>query len=239
MWNSSGQNTKPAPPPTSNSFAALSMSDNKYKGDQQRMPQFGNKKNSYNKNSYDRDRSSSRSNRSQEYVPTQRQSSQQHQQQQQQQQQSIGKQQQYKTQVSKTKIKHPQKAPAASFDEISSLQTEKIGKAIKKIIENSFDTLSFDDSLPIFLEFPENQRWAFVFLIFYEYLHLAKLTGSYRTTAAEFIVYLLNHNYISLEHFSYGYKFFSEIASDLLIDVPDAWQYIFECASKYFIFFFV
>ncbi|KAL5274291.1 EIF4G3 family protein [Megaselia abdita] len=233
MWNTSGQSSKPAPPPTSNSFAALTLLDNKFKGDQQRMQNYGNKKNSYNKNSYDRDRSSSRSNRSQEYVSTQRQSSQQQQQQhhqQHQQQKPIDLGKQYKTQVSKTKLKHPQKAPAANFAELSIDDNEKIEKAIKKIIENSFDTLNFDESLPIFLEFPENQRWGFVFLIFYEYLHLAKLTGSYRTTAAEFIVYLLNHNYISLEHFSHGYKSFSEIASDLLLDVPDAWHYIFECA---------
>ncbi|XP_023036153.1 eukaryotic translation initiation factor 4 gamma 3 isoform X2 [Drosophila willistoni] len=78
---------------------------------------------------------------------------------------------------------------------------------------------------------PESQRCGFVYYILTDYLHLANVGKQYRRYLAIAVSHLIQQNHMSVDHFRLAYKEFSEIAGELIVDIPDLWLYILQFAG--------
>ncbi|KAH8398901.1 hypothetical protein KR222_005988 [Zaprionus bogoriensis] len=78
---------------------------------------------------------------------------------------------------------------------------------------------------------PEQQRCGLLYYILTDYLHLANVGKQYRRYLANSIAYLVQQNYLSVDHFLLAYKEFSEFANDLIVDIPELWLYVFQFAG--------
>ncbi|XP_055373840.1 eukaryotic translation initiation factor 4 gamma [Condylostylus longicornis] len=100
--------------------------------------------------------------------------------------------------------------------------------ALKQIVDIKLEDEEMDLIDPIVLNFPETKRWGFFYYILYNYLHMGQVKCLHRKHLAHITEYLLKKNITTLEDIKKGMLEFSPFAADVRIDVPDAWQYIFE-----------
>lgn len=81
---------------------------------------------------------------------------------------------------------------------------------------------------PCILRVGESQRSALLCFIMTDFLHFTQVGKLQRRHLGNIVVYLIKSNFITLEHFLLAYKKFCETASDLALDIPDLWKYIFQ-----------
>lgn len=76
--------------------------------------------------------------------------------------------------------------------------------------------------------FPEESRWKFYYQILCDYLHLAEITPAHRRNLSKVFALFFSRKLTNVEQFRKGYAGYLELAEEIIIDVPEAWSYIFE-----------
>ncbi|XP_046811586.1 eukaryotic translation initiation factor 4 gamma 1 isoform X4 [Lucilia cuprina] len=123
----------------------------------------------------------------------------------------------------------PSSAPPAVFEEPTEADLKLIKAVVIEMVENAANSKCIDiTTVSCIKKIKENQRCGLLYYILTDYLHLAEVRPICRRHLANVVAYLIENKYISVEHFRLAYKQFAEFASDLMVDIPDLWLYIFE-----------
>ncbi|XP_054745448.1 eukaryotic translation initiation factor 4 gamma 3 isoform X1 [Anastrepha obliqua] len=123
----------------------------------------------------------------------------------------------------------PTEPPTAVFEVSSSGDIRVLKSIVSEMIEVASNSKTLKNFVePCILRIRESQRSALLYYIMTDYLHLQHVGKLQRRYLGNIVVYLINNNFISREHFLLAYKQFCEIASDLALDIPDLWKYIIE-----------
>lgn len=129
----------------------------------------------------------------------------------------------------------PASAPSAVFEEPSESDLQLIKSIVNEMVENAANSKCIDNTtVSCIKKIKENQRCGLLYYILTDYLHLANVGPMCRRHLANVVAYLIEKNYISVEHFRLAYKNFAEFASDLIVDIPELWLYIFEFTGMFF-----
>ncbi|XP_037810588.1 eukaryotic translation initiation factor 4 gamma 3-like [Lucilia sericata] len=119
--------------------------------------------------------------------------------------------------------------PPVHFKEPNNAEIKLIKSVITDMLENALNSKNIDsETVTCFLNLPINLRCPLIYYILTDYLHLANIKALSRRYLALVVNYLITNNYLSLEHFHLAYRNFADLASDLIVDIPELWRYIFE-----------
>ncbi|KAM7341427.1 eukaryotic translation initiation factor 4G1 isoform 1-T2 [Cochliomyia hominivorax] len=130
---------------------------------------------------------------------------------------------------SANELTHPASAPPAVFEDPSESDLKLIKAVVIEMVENAANSKCIDNTTVSCLKkIKENQRCGLLYYILTDYLHLANVGLMCRRNLANVVAYLIEKKYISVEHFRLAYKQFAELASELMVDIPELWLYIFE-----------
>lgn len=122
--------------------------------------------------------------------------------------------------------------PPAIFIEPTEAHLKQIKSVVTEMLENAADAKLIDQStVACITKLPDNLRCSLIYYILTDYLHLANVKSQQRRYLANIVGYLIEKHYIAKEHFNVAYKKFAELASDLIVDIPQLWLYIFEFAG--------
>lgn len=128
---------------------------------------------------------------------------------------------------------HSSGSPPAVFEEPTSADNKVITAVVEEMIENAANSKCIDATTVSCLNtVKENLRCGLLYYILTDYLHLREVDPMGRRHLANVVAYLIEKKYISVDHFRLAYKHFAELASDLIVDIPELWLYIFEFTGK-------
>ncbi|XP_022217232.1 eukaryotic translation initiation factor 4 gamma 3 isoform X3 [Drosophila obscura] len=123
-------------------------------------------------------------------------------------------------------------APVAVFSEPSDADIKLIKAVVSEMIELAAASKSVTPTVVGCMKrIPEDMCCGFLYYILTDYLHLANVGKQYRRYLAITVAHLIQHNYISVDHFRLAYKEFAECANDLIFDIPELWLYILQFAG--------
>lgn len=123
----------------------------------------------------------------------------------------------------------PSAAPPAVFEEPTDSDLKLIKAVVMEMVENATNSKCIDSStVACIKKIKDNQRCGLIYYILTDYLHLANVGALCRRHLANVVAHLIEKKYISVEHFKLAYKNFADLASDLMVDIPELWLYIFE-----------
>ncbi|XP_037925471.1 eukaryotic translation initiation factor 4 gamma 3 isoform X2 [Hermetia illucens] len=104
---------------------------------------------------------------------------------------------------------------------------ETTNRLIKELVTKALEQY-IDECPGIMRRYPEKSRWQFFYHIFCDYLHLSDTKTADRKILAQVFMLFFKQNLVTLDHFIQGYSEYSQIANEILIDVPEAWTGIFQ-----------
>ncbi|XP_067614696.1 eukaryotic translation initiation factor 4 gamma 3-like isoform X1 [Eurosta solidaginis] len=116
----------------------------------------------------------------------------------------------------------------AVFEKSSDVDIKVIKALVSDMLEVASNSIEFCAIEPCIMRIKESQHSALLYYIMTEYLHLRHIGQLQRRYLGNIIVYLIQNNFISRDHFKLAYHEFCKIASDLALDIPDLWKYIIE-----------
>lgn len=108
---------------------------------------------------------------------------------------------------------------------------ETTNRLIKELVTKALEQY-IDECPGIMRRYPEKSRWQFFYHIFCDYLHLSDTKTADRKILAQVFMLFFKQNLVTLDHFIQGYSEYSQIANEILIDVPEAWTGIFQFLGK-------
>ncbi|TMW46418.1 hypothetical protein DOY81_008501, partial [Sarcophaga bullata] len=124
---------------------------------------------------------------------------------------------------------HSSGPPPAVFEEPTTSDYKVIKAVVMEMVENAANSKCIDAATVSCLnKVKENLRCGLLYYILTDYLHLKDVGPMCRRHLANVVAYLIEKKYISVEHFRLAYKHFAKLASDLMVDIPELWLYIFE-----------
>lgn len=127
---------------------------------------------------------------------------------------------------------YPSVPPAAVFQEPTDKENRMFQSQISDMVELTANSKNINLILPCISNIKESLRCSFLYHILVDYLHLYSVGQIQRRSAANVVAFLFKNNFISIEHFKLAYAHFCELASELILDVPALWLYIFEFIGK-------
>ncbi|XP_023306426.2 eukaryotic translation initiation factor 4 gamma 3-like [Lucilia cuprina] len=117
----------------------------------------------------------------------------------------------------------------AVFKEPNNVEIKLIKSVVTDMLENALSTKEIDsETITCFLNLPADLRCPLIYYILTDYLHLANVKALSRRYLALVVNYLITHNHLTLEQFHLAYRHFADLASELIVDIPELWRYIFE-----------
>ncbi|XP_070143854.1 eukaryotic translation initiation factor 4 gamma 3 isoform X2 [Drosophila kikkawai] len=123
-------------------------------------------------------------------------------------------------------------APPAVFQEASDADLKLTKSVVSEMIELADAAKTVTPAVVECMKrIPEDRRCGFLYYILTDYLHLANVGKQSRRYLGITVTQLIQHNYISVEHFTLAYNEFSEYANDLIVDIPELWLYILQFAG--------
>lgn len=127
----------------------------------------------------------------------------------------------------------PSSAPPAVFEEPTDSDLKLIKAVVTEMVENAANSKCIDDStVSCIKKIKDTQRCGLLYYILTDYLHLANVGVMSRRHLANVVSHLIDNKYISPEHLKLAYKNFADLASELMVDIPELWLYIFEFTGK-------
>ncbi|KAL9911288.1 eukaryotic translation initiation factor 4 gamma 3 isoform X1 [Glossina fuscipes] len=119
--------------------------------------------------------------------------------------------------------------PEAVFEEPSDADLKLIKSVVSEIVENAANSKQIDFLTVTCIErIRQSQLCGLLYYIITDYLHLRDVGSFHRRLLSNCIAYLIERNYLSIDHFNLAYEHFASIANEIIVDVPDMYLYILE-----------